>query len=143
MNKDSGPQYRVFPGWGVVAGAFIANGMFSVVALHALGFIFKYMSQDLGWSRGAISVAFAFRSLSNGVLGPIIGPKIDAWGPRPFIVVAALAGGISTILLGVVSELWQFYLLFGVIGGASFMGIGFLVTATAVSKWFVRFRGVL
>jgi sugar phosphate permease len=53
----------------------------------------------------------------------------------------AIASGLSTAALALVTQLWQFYLLYGVISAVALIGIGNLVTGTAVSKWFVRRRG--
>ena len=125
----------------MVAGVFVGNGIYSVTALVAVGLFIKPMSEALGWSRGAISVALSLRSLVTTLPGPVLGPRIDSWGPRPFMLVGAVATGLSTIALAFVTQLWQFYVLYGVIGAASLIGISNLVTGTSVSKWFVRRRG--
>ncbi len=134
-------QYRVFPGWGVVAGAFLGNAMWSVVGLVVVGLFFKPMSEGLGWSRGAMSGAISLRSVTTALTGPFYGPKVDAWGPRPFVLVGAVTAGLATASLAVVTELWHFYILYGVISAVALMGFGGLVMGTAVSKWFVRRRG--
>lgn len=134
-------RFRVFPGWGAVAGGFLGNGFFSVTGLVAIGLFIKPMSESLGWSRGAISVALSLRSIANTVPAPFLGPKIDAWGPRPFLITGAMTTGVSTAALAFVTELWQFYLLYGIIGAVALIGISNLVTGTSVSKWFVRRRG--
>lgn len=119
----------------------MGNGIFSVVGLVAMGLFIKPMSESLGWSRGAISIALSLRSVFSALPGLVVGPWIDRLGPRPFMLGGAIASGLSTAALALVTQLWQFYLLYGVIGAVSLIGIGNLVTGTAVAKWFVRKRG--
>ena len=144
-NRDprSGARRRsgIYPGWGVVAGAFLGNGLFGAVGLVVIGFFFKPMSESLGWSRGAMSGALSLRSVAIVLPAPFIGPKVDAWGARPFVFWGAVTAGLATAGLALITELWQFYLLYGLIGSVCFVCIGNLVTGTAVSKWFVRRRG--
>ena len=144
-NRDpsTGARRRsgIYPGWGVVAGAFLGNGLFGAVGLVVIGFFFKPMSESLGWSRGAISGALSLRSVAIVLPAPFIGPKVDAWGARPFVFWGAVTAGLATAGLALITELWQFYLLYGLIGSVCFVCIGNLVTGTAVSKWFVRRRG--
>ncbi len=144
-NRDprTGARRRsgIYPGWGVVAGAFLGNGLFGAVGLVVIGFFFKPMSESLGWSRGAMSGALSLRSVAIVLPAPFIGPKVDAWGARPFVFGGAVTAGLATAGLALITELWQFYLLYGLIGSVCFVCIGNLVTGTAVSKWFVRRRG--
>ena len=107
----------------------------------AVGLFIKPMNESLGWSRGAISIAISLRSVFSALPGPVVGPWIDRLGPRPFMLWGAVASGLSTAALALVTQLWQFYLLYGVIGSVALIGIGNLVTGTAVAKWFVRKRG--
>ena len=131
----------IYPGWGVVTGAFLGNGLFGAIGLVVIGFFFIPMGQSLGWSRGAMSVALSLRSVAIVLPAPFIGPKVDAWGARPFLFWGAVTAGLATAGLALVTELWQFYLLYGLIGSVCFVCISNLVTSTAVSKWFVRRRG--
>ncbi len=131
----------IYPGWGVVAGAFLGNGLFGAIGLVVIGFFFIPMGQSLGWSRGAMSVALSLRSAAIVLPAPFIGPKVDTWGARPFVFWGAITAGLATAGLALVTELWQFYLLYGLIGSVCFVCISNLVTSTAVSKWFVRRRG--
>ena len=40
-----------------------------------------------------------------------------------------------------VSEIWQFYVIFALVGIAGAAGIGGVVSQATVSKWFIRLRG--
>ena len=50
--------------------------------------------------------------------------------------------GAALMLISGVRELWQFYLLFGVVSGFATMAVGpQLISPTIISKWFIRQRG--
>ncbi|MBI3953715.1 MAG: MFS transporter [Chloroflexi bacterium] len=111
------------------------------VSFYSFGLFIKPMSEELGWSRGSLSLALTLRSLVNMVLGPVVGRILDRSGPRLLMAGGALAAGGSLLLLSQVHTLTQFYLIFGVLWSVGFSTMSGMVTTTVVSKWFVRRRG--
>ena len=121
----------------MVSGAF-ATG----VGVWGVSVFVVPMETDLGWSRTAFFMALTVRSLVTGLSAPIIGPLFDtSWGPRATMVVGVFAMGGSLIGLKYVSELWQFYLLFGVLGAIANIGLGPFFVQAVLPKWFIRKRG--
>jgi MFS family permease len=59
---------------------------------------FLPISQDLGLSRAATSLAFSLSRAQGAIEAPFVGYLIDRFGPRPIIVVAAFLAGIGYIL---------------------------------------------
>jgi sugar phosphate permease len=130
-----------FYGWIIVAGAFF--GAFASGGIQGFTFsvFLKPMSDDLGWTRSALTAGIAINTLVASFIAPIFGFIVDKYGPRPIMAVAALVGGVAAGLLSNVTELWQFYVIFavaGIFGGAA---LGEVVTQSTVVKWFVRLRG--
>jgi sugar phosphate permease len=130
-----------FYGWIIVAGAFF--GAFASGGIQGFTFsvFLKPMSNDLGWTRSALTAGIAINTLVASFIAPIFGFIVDKYGPRPIMAVAALVGGVAAGLLSNVTELWQFYVIFavaGIFGGAA---LGEVVTQSTVVKWFVRLRG--
>jgi MFS family permease len=101
------------------------------------------MEESLGWSRTTLSWALTIKALCGMSIGPLLGPLLDKkHGPRLIMTLGGLILGISIILSGVVTEVWQFYLFFGLgYGVSSAMTSTDIVTPTIVSKWFIRLRG--
>jgi MFS family permease len=82
------------------------------------------------------------RALVAGALAPFIGPFFDTKnGPRIMSIVTAIVLGISMMGIRWVHEVWQFYLLFGVLGAVANVSGGTVLVESVVPKWFIRRRG--
>lgn len=139
LRKESGG--RIFYGWYVLAASFFTLFL-ATGSRNGFGVFIIPMTDDLGWSRSAISSAIAIGWFVNGVSQPFIGRIYDRYGGRMVISVSLLVLGSCTILLSQVNSIWLLILIYGFImsiagGGAS------LVTIHAVlAKWFYRKRGM-
>ena len=85
--------------------------------------------------------ALTVRTYAGAALSPVFGRLVDRHGPRYLMMLTAIVGGIATLLLSRVAEIWQFYVLFGLMGLSGGTGAGGVVTEATVSKWFIRLRG--
>lgn len=132
----------VFHGWWIVLCSWFGDFLGTGIGVYAFGLFFVPMSQELGWSRGAISFAYTIRSLLQIAMGPVVGRIVDRWGPRLLIPGGALVAGGSLLALSQVHSLPQFYLVFGGLWSLGFGTMGGLVSTTTVAKWFVRRRGL-
>ena len=139
LRKESGGG--IFYGWYILAASFFTLFL-ATGSRNGFGVFIIPMTDDLGWSRGALSSAIAVGWFINGVSQPFIGRLYDRYGGRSVISVSLLILGSSTVLLSQVNSLWFLILIYGFImsiagGGAS------LVTIHAVlAKWFYRKRGM-
>ena len=133
---------RVFHGWYIVMVAIIANATASI-GNYSFGPFVKPMSDSLGWSRTSISWALTIRVAVNTISGPLVGPIVDLrHGAMTLMMGGGIVVGLALMFISEVRELWQFYLLFGVISGFATMAVGpELISPTIISKWFVRQRG--
>ena len=131
----------VFYGWVIVASMFLVN--FSTMATGTLNFgpFVVPMGEGLDMSRADFGWAQTTRNLTAGLSALMVGRLLDRYGSRLFIVVAAAVIGLCLLAISHVSEAWQFFLLFGVIGVTGVTAPNSLVTSVPVAKWFVRLRG--
>ena len=106
----------------VVAGL---GGVFTLgTGLWSIGIFASPMQDELGWSRTAMFGALTARALVAGALAPFIGPFFDTKnGPRIMSIVTAIVLGISMMGIRWVHEVWQFYLLFGVLGAVAISAV--------------------
>jgi MFS family permease len=74
------------------------------------------------------------------VFSPLAGWLYDRWGARVLVPVGGLLLGAALVLTGRVTTLWQYYVAFGVLGGAGIACIQ-IPAAAIVSRWFVGSRG--
>lgn len=133
----------VFYGWWVVLAAGIG------LALHAgplivptFGVFLKPLSQEFGWSRTQLSLAFSLFTLGATLTLPLIGRLVDRFGARKVIMSATLLFGLSVFSLSFLSaHLWHFYavyLFLGVVGS----GTTPVPYTKVISRWFDRKRGL-
>ena len=102
----------------------------------------KTISDDMGWSRGTTSAAYALEMLGTGIGGILMGRLADRIGAARVAFVGALAIVAGSLLLTRIESAWQFCLIFGLVIG--FLGNAALfapLIATA-TRWFERHRGL-
>jgi sugar phosphate permease len=135
-------RWPFFYGWVIVAVAFLGSGLATGVGLWGPSVFVIPMTEELGWSRATFFLAFTVRGAIVGFSSPFVGPVFDSrHGPRIAMIAGGVLMGVSMVGLRYVDHLWQFLLLFGVLGGIADLGSGFVISQTVVPKWFVRKRG--
>ena len=94
-----------------------------------------------GWSVGVIGIGMAVYYLVGGVFAPISGWLGDRYGPQRMMALGGFLYLVSMVLLGSVTELWQFFIVFGVLL-ASTQSISMVPLMASVSGWFRRRLGL-
>ncbi|MCF8033038.1 MAG: MFS transporter [Desulfarculaceae bacterium] len=135
--KGKGPIYY---GWYVVVMAFAANFAAAATQFYAFNAFMLPLCAERGWTRADINLApivgYGFGLAGQYFYGAIIG-RI---GPRRFMTIGALVSATAFICLGQVEDLLLFYVAYTmvILGNAAMAS---LVANTAVSNWFVQYRG--
>ncbi|MDO8473879.1 MAG: MFS transporter, partial [Dehalococcoidia bacterium] len=106
---------------------------------YSFGVFFKPISEQFGWSRGALSGAYALRSLVAAVLVAPVGYWSDVSGPRRPLLLSFLLTGVGFLLISRATTLWQMYLVQGVVMVAG-AAAPWSCLAGAVGKWHDRAR---
>ncbi len=135
------PRLNIYYGWVVVGVIAVSGVATSVGTLPVLSVFLKPMTEEFGWSRTAFTGATSLGTVSAALLAPFIGPKFDRYGARWILTGCFIILGITIVLVGSVSSLWQLYALMAV--GRS-INIGVISVATmgaVVPKWFIVKRG--
>lgn len=71
---------------------------------------------DLGWSKPQLTGAITTALLCSALWSPVAGRIIDrSYGPL-LMAGSAFVGGLALLLLSLIETIWQFYLLWAVIG---------------------------
>ncbi len=134
--------HRIFYGWYIVFAALVAAMMATGMQVYSLGVFLKPMTDDLGWSRTDLSFGQTVSTLCSGFIAFWIGPLLDRHGGRLLMVIGAVAMGAGFIALGLVEELWQYYVVKGLLITAGSAMAGLVVVNVAISNWFIRRRGI-
>ncbi|MDP2718301.1 MAG: MFS transporter [Dehalococcoidia bacterium] len=140
-NKPKQQEGRVYYGWFVVLSSFLIY--FSVIGSRgAFGNFIPYFIEHFHWTIKEISIAASLALVVNALAQPVVGYAVNRWGPRKTILWGTLFYGASTASLSLISELWQLYLIFGVLMGLFWSTSSNVSNASLVSRWFVKKRGL-
>jgi MFS family permease len=141
--------------WDLVAAPSTAGGAFAgprVVSVSLLvmtaafglnfaaGVFLAPLSARYGWGVAALSAAAAANTAVTGLLQPAVGRLVDRFGPRAVLSMSLGLLVACYLLLAAVRELWQFLVVYPLLGGAGFAGAATLTNAILVSRWYVRDR---
>jgi len=108
---------------------------------HSFSAFFPSILNDYGWTRGGTALMFSINVALYGMLAPIAGNLADRWKPKLMMSLGILTIGISTASCALANELWQFYVLFGILLSLGMAFSGGPVMIPVVSRWFTRRRG--
>ena len=98
------------------------------------------MTQDLGLTRAATSLAFSLARAEGSLAAPIVGYFIDRFGPKPMMLIAASMAGVGYILFSWVGSYTSFLIVYLGIISIAFTA-GFVHAPTVVANsWFIRLR---
>jgi MFS family permease len=89
-----------------------------------------------------VSGAVSLRGMLMGLLGPLAGIMIGKFGARKMLICTIITGAIGIAAMYTINEIWQVYLFYGVIVGASLGLGGTLGITTLVNNWFTRKRTI-
>ncbi|MBI4523765.1 MAG: MFS transporter [Deltaproteobacteria bacterium] len=111
---------------------------------HIYGFtvFFLPLSQDLGLSRAATSLAFSLARAEGAIEAPLAGYLIDRIGPRPVMLTAVIMSGLGYMLLSGVNSYLTFLLVYMAVISLSFSA-GFMHSPIVLANtWFIRRRAM-
>jgi MFS family permease len=133
---------RVTRGWVIVMTSLMGIAVsFGSLVIFAFGVFIKPLSDQFGWSRTQISLAFTLTALMVAVFSPFIGRIVDRVGARKILLPCVAVYGVAFCCLSLVKTLaglYAIYVLLGVVGN----GTTQLCYARVISAWFDRRRGL-
>lgn len=137
---DAGAPTRFARGWVIVFAAFTV--LFTAYGLQfSFGVFVKAIEDDLGWTRAQLSIPYAVYVFLYSALSAVSGIVTDRKGPRVAILVGGILLGSGYVLFGLAQELWQVYLVFGIVAACG-MSSAWVPCSATVVRWFVRRRGL-
>jgi MFS family permease len=131
----------MFYGWYVVVGLGVTTIVSYGISQYLFGVLVVPIHQDLGWSRATISGAFSAGLVVSGVLGLPVGRMVDRYGARLLMSAGSVLGAITLLLLSLITEVWELYLLWAGCLGLAMALTFYSVSFVVVTNWFRRRRG--
>lgn len=132
---------RFFYGYWVLLVVFLCPVATAGIIGYAFSLFVKPLTAEFGWTRSGIMVSSTIRSLVHAFLSPFIGRAVYRFGARKTITVGAIVFAAGLALLSLTQTLWQFYLLFFIVGVGS-AAMGLVPGSVVVARWFERRRGL-
>jgi MFS transporter, OFA family, oxalate/formate antiporter len=129
-----------FYGWVVVGAAFSVLFM-AYGAQFSFGVFFSAMLEEFGWSRAALSGAFALYAFGYSAFAAVAGNLTDRLGPRAVIATGGVFLGAGWIAMSATSAVWHPYVFYGVVAALG-MSTANVPCGATVARWFVRRRGL-
>ena len=133
---------RIHYGWVIVVLAGLMWMTSGSIRFSASVLIPHFHDPDgMGWSYAAVGFGFSLQWFLSGFAGPVVGWLGDRYGVRRTMFVGALLFIAGMMLTGTMTQLWQFYLYFGVILGIV-MSIFQVPLISGASGWFRTHLGL-
>ncbi|MGO4498478.1 MFS transporter [Paenibacillus sp. 2RAB27] len=139
MNQTTSKFYY---GWIIVLLTFVtllvSAGIRSMPSVLMIPF-----QEEFGWSRGAISSVASIGILLYGLVGPFSAALLLRLGIRKVVMLALSVLGASLAVTPLITSLWQFDLLWGVVSGLASGMMANVLGITVSNIWFVKRKGLV
>ena len=131
-----------FYGW-VIVGIAVTIMTLVYGIRNTFSVFFPPILAEFGWSRGDTAIMLSLNLLVYGFVAPLAGSLGDRWKPRRVMPIGIIILGLSTAGCAFASELWHFYLLFGILAPIGNALCGWPLIAPALTNWFAKRRGLV
>ena len=130
---------KIFYGWRMTAAACGIQFLLAALLMQSFGLYIAALSDELGWSKTALSGAAALQSVEAAIIGPVLGWVVDRFGPQSMIRWGMVIFGMGLLSLSQIDTLTGFYV------SAILMAIGtslcgYFPLSVALVQWFERYR---
>lgn len=128
--------------WVIAFVTFVAM-LTTSAALGLPGAMLQPLSKEFGWTTDQLSSVFAVRFALFGLLGPFAAIFIARFGLRRIMVTAAAFIAVAMALAAGVTQLWQLFLLWGLLLGCGTGLTALVLGAMVANRWFTANRGLV
>ena len=133
---------RGFYGWKLVFILWFLDFLNMGFPLYGGAVINTYMLKEIPMSRGVFGLGFTLLNLFVGIPSILVGASIVRWGIRKTFGIGSALILVGALWLSLIaSKPWHYWVGFGVLT-ATGISFGTIVpAATAITRWFSRYRG--
>lgn len=111
-------------------------------ARFLFGVVLKPVSEEFGWNRAQLTGAVLLAMVVLSLCQPIVGILVDRVGPRKILVGGLALLGVSLVPFSYVTNLWQVYLLYGLLMSFGLAAASPVLATSLVGRWFTHGRGL-
>jgi len=122
-------MHRLHRAWLVAAAGFVA--LLAAAAIRAtFGILMEPLMDEFGWSHGAIATAASINLLVFGLSAPFAAAFTERFGLRKVVVTALSAIVVSALALTQATQLWELYVIWGLVAGVATGAVAPVLAAT-------------
>ena len=149
MNHPASPHGQPRPpiplpfhyAWLIVAVTFFAS--FNGAGIRVVPTVLIHpLEADFGWTRSAITFGISLNLFLYGAVAPVAGWFLDKIGPRRVMLTSLIMLSTGLVATTFVTELWQYWLTWGVLVGLGAGGMSGVLSASVAHRWFNARRGM-
>ena len=115
---------------------FVAYG-----AQYSFGVFLAALLEEFHWSRASLAGVFSLYAFMYPMIGSLAGQLTDRVGPRIVLSVGGCLLCCAMVGMAFVTQLWQPYVLYGIVAGIG-MSAAYVPCNATVVRWFVAHRGL-
>src|SRR3972149_5858385 len=97
MTTPTGKKSRYFYGWNIVAASFLAHLSYAEHYASLLGFFFKPLQNEFGWSRSAMAAVQSIARVAEALVTRSVGPRVDRYASRVLVPIGAIIVGLAML----------------------------------------------
>ena len=133
---------QAFYGWKLVAVLFALVFFNMGFPYYGGSVINGYMIHEIPMSRSTLGLGFTLINLFVGLASMLAAMSIIKYGVRATFIIGSALICFGSLFMGFdASKPWQYLFAFGVINGIGISFSTLFAAATAVTRWFRRYRG--
>ncbi len=130
---------QLFYGWRMTGAACGIQFLLAALLIQSFGLYIAALSDDLGWSKTALSGAAALQSVEAAIIGPLLGWVVDRFGTQSMVRVGILIFAAGLLMLSQVDSLTGFYFSSILLAIGTSLS-GYFPLSVAIVQWFERHR---
>lgn len=134
-DRDWRARLPFFYGWLILAGSLIALGL-TYSVMYSFSVFYVALLEEFGWGRGETAGVFSVFMIVSGAGALGAGALSDRFGPGRVIAGGGILLAIGLLICSRLTELWQFYLSYGVLVALGVSVAGWTPCVTMVNRWF-------
>ncbi|MEG1778475.1 MAG: MFS transporter [Oscillospiraceae bacterium] len=133
---------KKFSGWSVFAGCFLLMFFGNGIIAGTTALFVAPICGTFGFDLAAYSVVTLLGSIASAVSSTVLAGKMQKGNMKMIMLACMIISGVSFSVMGLCTELWQFYLVF-VICNLGFGGVAQLPVAMLITAWFDDKRSIV
>ena len=135
MNELNNKKRKLAAGWVIVIACMLMQAIPTAIVDNTSSLFMYPVINSRGFTLVAFSLMFSIGTVVSAVAGPFIGKLFSKINVKLMYLMGAIIVGLGFAAFSMATEIWHFYILFGVvkIGSAIISGIGIPLL---ISSWF-------